>query len=482
MKLETTPRDDHQVNVIAEFENSDLEAYMHKAARQISEKTKIPGFRPGKAPYAVVLRTYGNEAVREQALEILVDEKYPQILDEAKIEVSGMGKLDDIISMDPPKLSFTIPLAPVVTIGDLKSVKQDYVEPVVTDEQVEKAIKSVLANYSTPTNVEREAKEGDMVNMELSASFVKPEEGEEKEFISKTPHQAIIGENDLHKETWPFENFSMNVIGMKAGETKTFKHKFAKDDRVEKLQGRELEFTVLLRGVQEITPPELTDEFVMKIGQFQNVDAFRDYMRRRLEADSKIEYDNQYYDDLLDKMVALCSFKYAPHMLEEETHSVLHSLQDTLAQQQMDLETYLKVRKMSLEELEEKELKPVAVKRLERSLLVTEISKTENLQLTDDELENSFNQTVNEISMTMDQKQIRKNFNDKKFSQAVAFEAANRAMNRKVLEYLRGLASGTPSTEKPAEKADEGEAKPKKPRAKKVAVEASTETPEAAAE
>jgi trigger factor len=169
-------------------------------------------------------------------------------------------------------------------------------------------------------------------------------------------------------------------------------------------------------------------------------------------------------------------------MLEEETHSVLHSLQDTLAQQQMDLETYLKVRKMSLEELEEKELKPVAVKRLERSLLVTEISKTENLQLTDDELENSFNQTVNEISMTMDQKQIRKNFNDKKFSQAVAFEAANRAINRNVLEYLRGLASGTPSTEKPAEKADEGEAKPKKPRAKKVAVEASTETPEAAAE
>jgi trigger factor len=427
------------------------------------------------------LRTYGDEAVREQAIEILVDDKYPQILDEAKIEASGMGKLDDVISMDPPKFSFTIPLAPVVTIGDLKSVKQDYVEPVITDEQVDKAIKTVQANYATPTDVEREAKEGDMVNMELSASFVKPEEGEDKEFISKTPHQAIIGENDLHKETWPFENFSKNVIGMKTGETKTFKHKFAKDDRVEKLQGRELEFTVELRGVQEIVLPELNDEFVMKIGQFQAVDAFKDYMRRRLEADNKAEYDGQYYDDLLDKMVALCSFKYAPHMLEEETHSVLHSLQDTLAQQQMDLDTYLKVRKLSMEELEEKELKPVAVKRLERSLLVTEVSKQEKLEVTDEELENSFNQTVNEISMTLDQNQIRKSFNDKKFSQAVAFEAANRAMNRKVLEYLRGLASGTPSAEKPAEKAAEGEAKPKKPRAKKVAAEAS-EAPKEAAE
>ncbi|HEX7555835.1 MAG TPA: trigger factor [Leptolinea sp.] len=472
MKLETKPRDDHQVNIIAEFENSDLEAYMHKAARQISVKTKIPGFRPGKAPYAVVLRNYGDEAIREQAIEILVDDKYPQILDEAKIEASGSGKLEDVLSMDPPKLSFTIPLAPVVTIGDLKSINQDYVEPVTSDEQVDKAIRTILANYATPTDVEREAKEGDVVNMELSASFLKPVEGEDKEFISKTPHQAIIGENDMHKETWPFEDFSKNVIGMKAGETKTFKHKFAKDDRIEKLQGRELEFTVLLKGVQEIVLPELNDEFVMKIGQFQSVDTFRDYMRRRLEADSKAEYDSQYYDDLLDKMVELCSFKYAPHMLEEETHSVLHSLQDTLAQQQMDLETYLKVRKLSMEELEEKELKPVAVKRLERSLLVTEISKTEKFELTDDELENSFNQTVNEISQSIDAKQIRKNFNDKKFSQAVAFEAANRAMNRKVLDYLRGLASGAPSAEKPEEKAAEGAAKPKKPRAKKVVVDA----------
>jgi trigger factor len=128
----------------------------------------------------------------------------------------------------------------------------------------------------------------------------------------------------------------------------------------------------------------------LKIGQFNSVDDFKAYLRRRLEADAKAEYDNTYFDDLLDKMVALSSFKYAPHMLDEEIHSVQHSLQDTLAQQQMDLETYLKVRKLTMDELAEKELKPVAVKRLERSLLVTEISKTQSLQPSDEELESSF--------------------------------------------------------------------------------------------
>jgi len=469
LKLETTPRDDHQVNVVAEFENSDLEAYMHKAARKIAERSKIPGFRPGKAPYPVVLRMYGEEAVREQAIEILVDDKYPQILDEAKIEASGSGKLDDIISTDPPKFSFTIPLAPVVTLGDLASVKQEYVEPVITDSQVEDAVKRVLSSYATPTDADRAAKEGDLVSMDLSANYVKPPEGEEKEFIAKTPHQAIIGENDMRKETWPFEDFSKNVIGMKAGETKTFTHTSPKDDVVEKLRGQKLEFTVELKTVQELVLPELNEEFVMKIGQFQTVDDFKAYLRRRLEADAKSEYDNKYFDDLLDKMVALSSFKYAPHMLDEEIHSTQHSLQDTLAQQRMDLDTYLKIRKLTMEELTEKELKPVAIKRLERSLLVTEISKREKLELSDEELENSFNQTVNEISMSYDQKQIRKNFSNQQFSQAVAFEAANRAMNRKVLEYLRDLASGKPAGENKADKPAEGEAKPKKAaRAKKT--------------
>lgn len=477
MKLETTPRDDHQVNVVAEFENSDLEAYMHRAARRIAERTKIPGFRPGKAPYPVVLRMFGDEAVREQAIEILVDDKYPAILDEAKIEASGSGKLDDIISTDPPKFSFTIPLAPVVTLGNLSSVKKEYVEPVITDTQVDEAIKRVLNSYATPTDVDRPAKEGDLVNMELSADYVKAPEGEDKSFIAKSPHQAIIGDNDMHKETWPFEGFSTNVIGMKAGETKSFTHTYPKDSPVEKLQGKKLEFTVELKSVQELVLPEMNEEFVMKIGQFQTVDDFKAYMRRRMEADAKTEYDNTYFDELLDEMVSLSSFKYAPHMLDEEIHSVQHSLQDTLSQQRMDLETYLKVRKLTMDELIEKELKPMAVKRLERSLLVTEVSKKEDLKPSDEELENSFHQTVNEISMSYNPKDMKKNFSNKNFSQAVAFEAANRAMNRKVLEHLRDMATGKQIGKTSKEKSAVSEAKPKKTtRAKKASTEENTET------
>lgn len=469
MKIETTPRDDHQVNVVAEFENSVLEQFMHKAARRISEKSKVPGFRPGKAPYPVVLRMFGEEAVRDQAIELLVDEKYPEILDESKIEASGSGKLEDIISTDPPKFSFTIPLAPVVTIGDLKSVKQEYVDQTITDAQVEEAIQSVLSSYSTPIAVERAAKEGDLVNMDLSAAYVKPPEGEDKEFIKKTPHQAVIGKNAVRPETWPFEDFSKNVIGMNSGESKTFTHKYPKDAPVEKLQGQKMEFTVELRSIQELVLPDLNDEFVLKIGQFNSVDEFKAYLRRRLEADAKAEYDNTYFDELMDKMVALSTFKYAPHMLDEEIHSVQHSLEDTLARQKMDLETYLKVRKMTVSELVEKELKPVAIKRLERSLLVTETSKTEKLELSDEELELSFNQTINEMSSSYDMKQMRKNFSNERLSQAVAFEAANRAMNRKVLEFLRDIASGKKAAIKADKPITESASKPKKiTRAKKA--------------
>ncbi|MEI8131635.1 MAG: trigger factor [Leptolinea sp.] len=469
MKIETTPRDDHQVNVVAEFENSVLEQYMHKAARRISEKSKVPGFRPGKAPYPVVLRMFGEETVRDQAIELLVDEKYPEILTESKIKVSGSGKLEEIISTNPPKFSFTIPLASVVTLGDLKSVKQEYVEQTITEADVEESIQELLSSYSTATTVERAAKEGDLVNMELSAVYVKPPEGEEKEFINKTPHQAVIGKNTVRVETWPYEGFSKNVIGMNNGESKTFTYKYPKDTPVEKLQGQKMEFTVELRSIQELILPELTDEFVMKIGEFISVDEFRDYLRRRLESDAKAEYDTKYFDELMDKMVALSTFKYAPHILDEEIHSVQHSLEDTLARQKMDLETYLKIRKMTVSELIEKELKPVAIKRLKRSLLVTETSKTEKLELSDEELELSFNQTVNEMSSSNDLKDMRKNYSKEQLSQAVAFEAANRAMSRKVLEFLRDMASGNSTATKTDEPVVEVATKPKKTtRAKKA--------------
>ena len=90
------------------------------------QKAKIPGFRPGKAPYDVIVRLYGDKAIEEEAIETMVEDVYPSILDEAKINPGAPGSLEEIVSTDPVKLSFIVPLEPTVDLGDYRSVREDY--------------------------------------------------------------------------------------------------------------------------------------------------------------------------------------------------------------------------------------------------------------------------------------------------------------------------------------------------------------------
>lgn len=89
MKIETHPRDDHQMTMVVELEPEKLEGARRKAARRIAEKVKIPGFRPGKAPYDVVRRLYGDSVLTEEAVEILVDEIYPRSVEGSRHQTRG---------------------------------------------------------------------------------------------------------------------------------------------------------------------------------------------------------------------------------------------------------------------------------------------------------------------------------------------------------------------------------------------------------
>ncbi|HEX9029102.1 MAG TPA: trigger factor family protein, partial [Anaerolineales bacterium] len=117
MKLETEVRDDHQVRLITEIEPDQYEKSKHKAARKIANETRIPGFRPGKAPYDMVRRYIGEAKINSEALELLMDAVYPEAIKEAGIEPFGPGSLEEILSTEPVKFAFLVPLAPTVNLG-----------------------------------------------------------------------------------------------------------------------------------------------------------------------------------------------------------------------------------------------------------------------------------------------------------------------------------------------------------------------------
>jgi trigger factor len=448
LNIETFPRDDHQVKVVAELESETVEKYRHQAARKIAQAAKIPGFRPGKAPYAVVLRLYGEEAIQEQAMDLMVDAVYPDVIDQAKIKPGGPGKLEEVVSQDPPKFSFIIPLAPEVTLGDIHTIRQDYNPPVVSDKEVNEALKRVRMSYSTAEPVERAAKEGDVVYLKMTGTLVSPAEGEDPVVFKESPHQVVLGENPFTPDDYPYVGFAGEMFGLKADEEKKIRHTYSDNATPEKVSGKEVEFSVVVQSVKELVLPELNDEFAKTMGEFENVDALRAAVRKQIEDQGHEEYDQQYYAELIEKVAAISTIKYPPQILEDESENVLHSIEHNLSHQNMDLDTYLKLTKQDRESLMEKEILPVAKERITRMLVVDEVSRAEEIKLDDEKFNQAFSQTFMEMQGSPQMKKIKKP--SKELANSIAYEAAARTLNRQVLEHLKKIASGASDvSEKP---------------------------------
>ena len=132
------PRSSWRLSLIA------LEAARHRAARKLAERGKIPGFRPGKAPYEVMLRYYGDAAVYEQAVDLLVDEVYPEMLKEAEIEpAAAAGCLEKIDGTETPKFTFKVPLTPEVSLGDYRAIRLPYEFQAPGPEKLEQALEEL---------------------------------------------------------------------------------------------------------------------------------------------------------------------------------------------------------------------------------------------------------------------------------------------------------------------------------------------------
>ncbi len=432
MNIEKQYQDDHSVTLIVEVKPEQMAEYKKKAASRISSQAKIPGFRPGKAPYDVVLRTYGEAAITETAVDMFIDKEYSNILKQADVTPGASGTLEKIESMDPPKFIFRVPLAPTVDLGDYHSLRLDYNWQKPEQKEIDEALENLRQMYASTETVEREIQNGDYVLLDVKSET--PE-------LNRTGFATFVREEGRPTE-WPYEGFSKNLIGLKTGESKTIKHKFPKDWEIEELQDKEVEMEVVIKTVRGVTLPEVNDDFAKMTGAGETVDALIEAVKKDVEARSQAQYDDVYFVDLIEKIKERATIKYHAHTLEHEGEHVLSDLSNRLAQQGMDLETYFKARNTTREEFIKNEVEPVAKKRLERGLILDEIVKLEKIELDNDMLQAEYINAVNSLAMQgVDlSKGGKKRQNE--ISQAIAMDAASRVMTRKALDMLKDIATG----------------------------------------
>ena len=434
MNIEKQYQEDHSVKLIVEVDQEKMNTYKHRAASKISSRSKIPGFRPGKAPYDIVVRTIGESAIVEQAVDLLIDAEYSNILKEADVNPGAAGALESVESLDPLKLNFRIPLAPEVDLGDYHSVRMDYEWQAPGEKEVEDALENLRQMYAATENVDRPIETGDYVLLDVKSETTE---------LNRTGFATFVRSEDRDTE-WPYNGFARELAGLKSGESKTIQHTFPEDWEVEELKGKSVEIEATIKTVRGVTLPDLDDELAKMAGAGETLDALKEMVKKDVETRSQDEYDDKYFVDLIEKVKEGANIKYHASTIEHEGEHVLSDLANRLAQQKMDLDTYFKLRETTREKFIEEEVNPVAKKRLERGLLLDEIVRKENIQMDNDALEAEYNNTL--MGLVQQGMDLSKVGGGKKgqrqLSEAIAMESASRVMTRKALDMLKSIAKG----------------------------------------
>ena len=312
------------MEVVVELESDALAAARRRAARKLSERAKIPGFRPGKAPYPVVLRHYGEGPITEEAVELLVDENYPKMLKEAGIEPAAAGSLEKVEQVDPPIFKFIVPLRPHVDLGDYRSIRLPYDLQAPGEDEVDKAIEQLRTMYSKTETVEREVQDGDFVMTDVRGELAEPIEGTDQPDLTREGFPTFVREQNGDTE-WPFPGFALKLLRMKPGEEATLTHEYGEEAAVEALRGKAAKFSVTIKTVRAVTLPDLDDEFAKTAG-LGNMEELRQRVRENLERQAREEYDDKYFVELFDLIKQGATIKYPPQVLEHEAERVLEEL------------------------------------------------------------------------------------------------------------------------------------------------------------
>lgn len=381
LKIETQELEDRQVELTVEVPEDRVQAAKRSSAKRLSKDARIPGFRPGKAPYEVILSKYGEEVIFEEALEILGQEAYRESLDDAELDPYAPGSLEEIVSRDPLVLRFTVPLVPEVELGDYREIRIPYEESEVTDEAVESMMEELRQRQALIEPVERPAEDSDIVVLDIHGELLDQEDDEDAELVNQDGVSILVDE----ETDFPFLGIYEHLMGLVEGDEKTVEHTFPEDYTAEDLQNKRASFQLKCSGVKSRLVPEWSDDLAKSIGEFEDLLDLRIKVRESLTEQATQEAETAYAEQVMEMVIEGAQVTYPPIVLENEIDHLMRDLEMRLSSQNLAFDDYLKIEGKNVEEIRD-ELKPAAEERVSRGLVLGQVVEDENIEVGDEEV------------------------------------------------------------------------------------------------
>jgi trigger factor len=381
VSVSTRPEPGSKVALEIEVPAADVDRSFATAYRHVAERTRVPGFRPGKAPRRVIDQFVGRASVIAEAMEHLVSDAYDAALDQTDVIPIDQPQVDidpaAIAEGTPITFTATVSVRPEVQLGAYTDYPFGLEIPEVTDEQVEQVITELREQQTTLRPIdERGAQNDDVAAVKFSGTI----DGEPFEGGSSDRTPLIIGENRM------IPGWEDNLVGMKMGEERGFDITFPDDYRVEELQGKQAHFEVTLLDLRERVLPELDDEFAKSVGEVETMDELRDEIRDALGKRAEAEGRHAFADRIIEFATANATVELPEVMVANEVEIMRDELRSRLAQQRIGLDQYLELSKQTPDELLA-ELREPAERRVRTLLVLSAIAEKQGIDVSDTEID-----------------------------------------------------------------------------------------------
>ncbi|MPZ21085.1 MAG: trigger factor [Luteitalea sp.] len=330
MKVDLIDISETEKTLDVEVPSTVVETEITRVAGEYARSARLPGFRPGRAPLSVIRRRYKQQILSDVA-ERLVSRAVDEALREREVEPVDTPRVSQLSIEEGQPLTFSaaIETVPPIDPGDYAAITLRR-PPITTDEdEVDKALSRLRERAARFEPIEdRDAQHGDTVIMDVSRRRLTPEE-------SEAPAQLEDASAEIGSAANP-RGFDEALLGVKAGDAKTFTLQFPPDDEVEELRGAEMEYSITVKALRRRILPTLDNEFAKDLGEFDSLDALRARVREDLTRHAELERSRAMRQELLRQLAARVSFDVPEVLVERELGRRAEEFVRRLKEQRID--------------------------------------------------------------------------------------------------------------------------------------------------
>ena len=406
MSLQVEKLEKNMAKLTIEVSADDLEKALQSAYMKQKNKISLPGFRKGKVPRQMIEKMYGAEIFYDDAANALIPKAYADAYDECELEIVSRPDIDVVQIEKGKPFIFTAEVAtkPEVTLGEYKGLEVDKISTRVTQKEVDaKVQEEAEKNARTITVEDRPVQDGDEVILDFEG------------FVDGVAFEGGKGENyPLTIGSGSFiPGFEEQLVGAEAEKEVEVNVTFPEDYHAEDLKGKAAVFKCTIHEIKAKELPEIDDEFAAEVSEFDTLEEYKADIKAKIKEQKASEGKTKQEDQVVEQAVKNAEYEIPKAMIETQALQMVEDFGQRIQSQGLTMEQYFQFTGMTADKMLE-EMRPQAIKRIETRLVLEAIAKAENIEISDEKLDEELAKMAEAYKMEVDKFKEFMSDNEKK--------------------------------------------------------------------